>query len=721
MKKRTLDMMIGIFLSIFLVLVVICLVKFGREKLGKKDPVLETQDTYQTDTEIYEDEINSEIFGTEIWDTEVTDTEVEGTELSEEEIAILESEVEESEEKSSEEKNSEEKGSEEKDSEKKESEEKESEKKEETKKPNYKYYIKVNRKANCVTVYTYDDEGKYTVPVKAMVCSVGRNNATPTGVFRTQGKYTWRTLYGNVYGQYSTRINGNVLFHSVPYRKTQKDTLITRYYNQLGTAASAGCVRLTCADAKWIYDNCALGTTVEIYDGSSAGPLGKPSAMKIDTNHPCAGWDPTDPDKNNPWRKQGPIITGIKDYTIERGESIDLIANVSATDSYGNSVIVGATGTVDTKVCGTYTITYSATDSNGKTTTGKSVVTVKDTKAPAISQTSDITVNNKTTEIEKLIKSSLQVTDAGETLDASVITLDISNLKKAMSSKSYGTIKVNATAKDASGNSSKVFEVKVIYSQLDESAPTITLTGTSVATSVDLTNITDEKTRKVRIEQVAKNAVKQGTHYTVKDDVSKENNIECMLSCNYTGETTKGNYKVKVTITAKDEVGQVTTKTIEVAVVVVDNTKVDNTENDNTEDNTQTTQKPGDTSSEEQGTQTTEKPGDTSSEEQETQTTEKPEDTSSEEKDTQTSQAPEDTSSEDKNTQEQNPQGIEDTSSQMESTEVLQNINEDTQNTEDSQNEQTMEESESISKNIYTITNIQYVSKNSLCEEQKVA
>ena len=31
----------------------------------------------------------------------------------------------------------------------------------------------VNRAANCVTVYGIDDDGKYTIPVKAFVASCG--------------------------------------------------------------------------------------------------------------------------------------------------------------------------------------------------------------------------------------------------------------------------------------------------------------------------------------------------------------------------------------------------------------------------------------------------------------------------------------------------------------------------------------------------------------------
>ena len=52
------------------------------------------------------------------------------------------------------------------------------------------YYIKINRQQNCVTVYALDSKGKYTKPVKAFACSVGVNNATPTGTFFDSGKNT---------------------------------------------------------------------------------------------------------------------------------------------------------------------------------------------------------------------------------------------------------------------------------------------------------------------------------------------------------------------------------------------------------------------------------------------------------------------------------------------------------------------------------------------------
>lgn len=165
------------------------------------------------------------------------------------------------------------------------------------------YYIKVNRTQNIVIVYTKDANGGYTVPYKAMVCSVGLNDATPTGSYNTTDKYTWRLLSGNVYGQYATRITGHYLFHSVPYVTQNKADLEYDEFNKLGEAASLGCIRLSVEDAKWIYDNCPKGTPVTIYDSNDPEPLAKPTPIRIDTNDSRRVWDPTDPDPSNPWKQ----------------------------------------------------------------------------------------------------------------------------------------------------------------------------------------------------------------------------------------------------------------------------------------------------------------------------------------------------------------------------------------------------------------------------------
>lgn len=215
------------------------------------------------------------------------------------------------------------------------------------------YYIKVNYGAQVVTIYTKDSKGKYTVPVKAMVCSTGTH--TPKGgVYKAPAKIRWCHMLGDVYAQYCTQIVGDILFHSVPYL-TNGDHSSLEYwaYDKLGTKASLGCIRLTCKDAKWIYDNCKIGTQVEFYSSSNPGPLGKPSARKI-SNAPSylRGWDPTDPVSNNPWKKylangggetEKPIPNPKPENNKIENEINDVQTNEMVNDTEVNETVVNET------------------------------------------------------------------------------------------------------------------------------------------------------------------------------------------------------------------------------------------------------------------------------------------------------------------------------------------------------------------------------------------
>lgn len=161
------------------------------------------------------------------------------------------------------------------------------------------YFIRINRALNTVTVYALDGSGGYE-PYTAFICSTGP--ATPLGTYSTFNKSRWRLLFGPCYGQYVTDIVGDILFHSVPYYTQYEGNLEYNEYNKLGTAASMGCIRLCVRDALWIYNNCPIGTVVELYDDDeSYGPLGRPESIYIDPESPNRGWDPTDPSADNPW------------------------------------------------------------------------------------------------------------------------------------------------------------------------------------------------------------------------------------------------------------------------------------------------------------------------------------------------------------------------------------------------------------------------------------
>lgn len=233
------------------------------------------------------------------------------------------------------------------------------------------YYIGLNRAMNTVTIYTYDENGSYTVPVKAMRCATG-GEETPLGTFSLSDKFKFAPLNYNSYGQYCTRITGVILFHSSTYTALSKDTLDADDYNLLGESVSHGCVRLTTADAKWIYDNCTEGTVVNIYDdSSSAGPLGKPETIKVPEG---TVWDPTDEAEDNPWNDKKPVISGAVDRELYENDEYDIMDGVTATDTCGNDITedIETDGSVDMDMPGVYTVTYSVTDALGR----KDVVTV---------------------------------------------------------------------------------------------------------------------------------------------------------------------------------------------------------------------------------------------------------------------------------------------------------------------------------------------------------
>lgn len=156
------------------------------------------------------------------------------------------------------------------------------------------YYITVDCVSNMVTIYAKDEYGNFVVPVKAMICSTGAGGATPAGSFTARRLGRWHPLMGDCYGQYCTQINGNILFHSVwYYQDGNPNTQSVKEFRKLGTSCSHGCIRLTVADAKWIYENCA-GCTVTVTYGNSSAPFDRPVPPAITAIYGDYGHDPTD-------------------------------------------------------------------------------------------------------------------------------------------------------------------------------------------------------------------------------------------------------------------------------------------------------------------------------------------------------------------------------------------------------------------------------------------
>lgn len=228
-----------------------------------------------------------------------------------------------------------------------------------------KYLISVNRAVNCITIYRRSDTGAILNSVKSMVCSTAADGvSTPIGTFSLKDRKEWASLTDGTCSLYATRIEGSVFFVGSAYFSTEHSDLDVETYNKLGEAATGnGCIRLNDVDAKWIYDNCEAGTPVEIYD-NDGDTRGKPNTIKIPVNHEYAGWDPTDPDENNPWKNLKPRIEGTRDHEINVGEEIDLFEGVKAYDTCGNDITLQMyfVGECDTGKAGTYIVTCVISD-----------------------------------------------------------------------------------------------------------------------------------------------------------------------------------------------------------------------------------------------------------------------------------------------------------------------------------------------------------------------
>jgi len=122
------------------------------------------------------------------------------------------------------------------------------------------YYIRVLLDRQVVLVYLDGQE------IRAMVCSAGTAaKPTPTGRFfiQNRGEFFFSEKYQQG-GKWwvSFRDWGIYLFHSVPTDRNGE--IIPEEAAKLGQPASHGCVRLSMADARWLYDTIPEETPVDI-------------------------------------------------------------------------------------------------------------------------------------------------------------------------------------------------------------------------------------------------------------------------------------------------------------------------------------------------------------------------------------------------------------------------------------------------------------------------
>lgn len=207
-----------------------------------------------------------------------------------------------------------------------------------------RFYIELNRAACVVTIYMYNKEtGKFDIPVKTCTVCVGRDvstNAgagalnlqssfTPIGNYSicsngTAVRYTLKPMHepdgSVVQARWCTHIVGNVYFHAIAVGSNTHYGLSPYKMNLLGSPASAGCVRMAVADAKWIFDYMPTGTKIKISVGNrkKPGPLGKEKLPKSYS----VNYDPTDPGVPDSRKKKDYKAKKISGYLTKSGKKV---------------------------------------------------------------------------------------------------------------------------------------------------------------------------------------------------------------------------------------------------------------------------------------------------------------------------------------------------------------------------------------------------------------
>ena len=134
-------------------------------------------------------------------------------------------------------------------------------------------------------------------------------------------------------------------------------------------------------------------------------------------------------------------ITGSNPLTVELGSTYT-DAGATANDAYRGSTSVSSSGSVNTDVLGSYTITYTATDLDGNSASATRTVNVVDTTDPVLTVTGG---SPTSTELGGTYN------DAGATASDASGSVDVTS-SGTVDTSTLGSYTISYSSTDASGN-----------------------------------------------------------------------------------------------------------------------------------------------------------------------------------------------------------------------------------------------------------------------------
>ncbi|CEQ11904.1 glucan endo-1 [[Clostridium] sordellii] len=164
-------------------------------------------------------------------------------------------------------------------------------------------------------------------------------------------------------------------------------------------------------------------------------------------------------------KNEAPVITAKEDLIIEVGQKFDIsMLNVKVSDEEDKNLDVKYEGKVNTDLSGNYTITITATDSKGLTTTKKVTVVVKAKpeikNEPPVITAKDLTIKQGDKFEYSMLNAQAKDTN-GKNISNSIIYSGNVNTSKA------GEYPITLTAKDEKGTTNSL-KVKVIVKSINK-------------------------------------------------------------------------------------------------------------------------------------------------------------------------------------------------------------------------------------------------------------
>lgn len=199
---------------------------------------------------------------------------------------------------------------------------------------NQSYYIRISIAKHTLVVYQLDDNNEFTIPVKAFKVALGPKVAPAKTAISE--KSLWRKITDIYYVRYSSRLDNAEYLSTATYYSQSDNNLNPKSYNAIGQNVSDGSILMTCANAKWIYENCGAKTTVEIvedFDISSA--INVEEINRIADN---AYRDPTDDLKES-----SPIQQSISETTKPTETQAETVSRQEETQRVTETVTQSAT------------------------------------------------------------------------------------------------------------------------------------------------------------------------------------------------------------------------------------------------------------------------------------------------------------------------------------------------------------------------------------------